>query len=107
MPEGTKMPEETNTPAPNRSAGSLGTMPFRMLLDEAMKKTREHFREIFLPFALPLAAISTAWSAGYVAWVQGFTKAAEQGDLEGPLILGSLAVGCSSILYILVTTVAY
>ena len=97
-----------DSPPGSKPATTLaGPMPFRMLLDEAMQKTREHFRTLFLPFALPLAALSTAWSAGYVAWLRRFTTAVEQGNLEGTDILGSLAVGCSSLLYILIVGVAY
>jgi hypothetical protein len=40
-------------------------IPFRVLLDEAMKLTRRHFGKIFLPVAVPLAVL-----AGFVAVFQ-------------------------------------
>ena len=33
-------------------------IPFRVLLDEAMRPTRRHFGRIYLPVAIPLALLS-------------------------------------------------
>jgi hypothetical protein len=33
-------------------------IPFRLLLDEAMKLTRRHFGAMFLPVAVPLALLA-------------------------------------------------
>src|SRR5579859_288400 len=38
---------------------SAAPMPFRLLLDEAMRWTRRHFRTIYPPIAIPLAVIVT------------------------------------------------
>lgn len=44
-------------------AGPPGPMPFRLLLDEAMRMTRRHFRAIYPSVAIPLAILVTATSA--------------------------------------------
>jgi len=40
--------------------GLAPPMPFRMLLDEAMKRTRLHFRQLFFPVAIPLGLAAAA-----------------------------------------------
>ena len=41
-------------------------LPFRLLLDEAVRLARQHFRRVYVPVALPLAAV-----AGLAALAQG------------------------------------
>jgi hypothetical protein len=51
-----------------------GPMPFRLLIDEAMRLTRRHFRTIYLPVAIPVAVVSTISSAFQVSWLSGAMK---------------------------------
>jgi len=46
-----------------------GPMPFRLLLDEALRLARRHFRTLYLPVAIPLAVVATTVAALQVSWV--------------------------------------
>jgi hypothetical protein len=46
-------------PVPARP-GPIPPMPFTMLLDEAMRRARRHFRALYLPVAIPLALLAAA-----------------------------------------------
>jgi hypothetical protein len=49
-------------------------MPFSMLLDEAMRRTRRHFRTIFPAVAIPLALLTAASGVLQALWFQGLTS---------------------------------
>ncbi|MEX0878272.1 MAG: glycerophosphoryl diester phosphodiesterase membrane domain-containing protein [Thermoanaerobaculia bacterium] len=59
-------------------------IPFRVLLDEAMKLTRRHFGKMYLPVAIPLALL-----AGLVVVVQHrFLQGVASGEMANPLGAG-------------------
>jgi hypothetical protein len=45
-------------------------LPLRMILDEAVKRGRRHFREMYLPVALPIAAFSALVPLMQVRWMR-------------------------------------
>jgi hypothetical protein len=79
-------------------AGVTEPLPFRLLVDEAMKLTRRHFRQMYLPVALPVALAQSV-----VPLVQAFAfrgilaPAAEPASLFlgmfGMMVAGVLAGG--------------
>ncbi|MFY9551527.1 MAG: hypothetical protein WAU32_10280 [Thermoanaerobaculia bacterium] len=46
-------------------------IPFRVLLDEAMRLTRRHFGKIYLPVAIPLALLSALLVLAQSRWMSG------------------------------------
>src|SRR5215831_13002151 len=69
-------------PTPDLARGSLPTLggekPFLVLLDEAMRWTRRHFRAIYPVTAVPIALLSAATVAAQVTWFQpDFAAAAD------------------------------
>jgi hypothetical protein len=48
-------------------------MPFRLLLDEAMRWTRRHFRSVYPPIAIPLAVIVTLTGVGQALLMPNMT----------------------------------
>ena len=46
-----------------------GPMPFRLLLDEALRQTRRHFRTIYPAVALPVAVVSTVFTSFQITWL--------------------------------------
>jgi hypothetical protein len=58
---------EPTIPGP---AGIAGETPFPLLLDEAMRWTRRHFRAIYPATALPIALLSAGTVAGQAMWLQ-------------------------------------
>lgn len=73
-------------------------LPFRLLIDEAMKGTRRWFRRLYLPIALPAAVVQTGAIVFYVGWLQRLgltgTGAVDPEDL-------GLGTGCGVILLVL------
>jgi hypothetical protein len=53
---------------------SPGPMPFRLLLDEALRLTRRHFRAIYLPVAVPMAVLSTIFASLQISWLSGMMQ---------------------------------
>jgi hypothetical protein len=51
-----------------------GPMPFRLLLDEALRLTRRHFRTIYPVVAIPVAVASTLFASFQVSWLSGAMK---------------------------------
>ena len=49
-------------------------VPFRVLLDEAMRHTRRHFGRIYLPVAIPLALLSGIVVFAQSMWMSDFTS---------------------------------
>ena len=45
-----------------------GPMPFRLLIDEALRKARGHFRTLYLPVAVPVAALATLLPVAQAVW---------------------------------------
>lgn len=61
-------------------------LPFRVLLDEAMSRVRHHFRQVYLPVALPVA-----FAAGLMAVAQGLMSVHASGsDPTAALTSGGL-----------------
>jgi len=52
----------------------FGAMPFSMLLDEAMRHTRRHFKTIYPAVAIPLALLAAATGVLQALWFQGLTS---------------------------------
>jgi hypothetical protein len=46
-----------------------GPMPFRLLLDEALRQARRHFRVLYAPVAIPLTVITTLLAVVQALWV--------------------------------------
>lgn len=59
-----------------------GPMPFRLLLDEAMRQARRHFRVLYPWVAIPLAFVSTLLAVAQALWFSRMT--AEAGTLRTP-----------------------
>ena len=79
----------------------FSTMPFRLLVDEAMKLTRRHFRWIYLPVAIPVSILFAALTVVQLAWMRGFQSAVSARSAV------ALAGGCGGlILAFLVLVVA-
>jgi hypothetical protein len=49
--------------------GHPGQMPFRLLLDEAIRQARRHFRAIYPSVAIPLAVTTTLAAAAQALWM--------------------------------------
>jgi len=79
-----------------------GPMPFRLLLDEAMRLTRRHFRTIYLPVAIPVAVVSTVASALQVSWLSGAMK-----NLGSPQLLVDPRYWLAVLITLSIVIVAY
>jgi hypothetical protein len=68
-------------------------MPFTVLLDEAMRRTRRHFRTIFPAAAIPLALLAAVTGALQFLWTHGMASPAGWAapPLRRPSILIELA----------------
>ncbi len=84
-------------------AGPPGPRPFRFLLDEAIRLSRQHFRSIYWPVAIPIAVVATLISALQAFW---FGRVMEDLGASQPPLL-SPAVLVSSFVYLLLMVVAY
>jgi|RhiMetdeSRZDD1v2_1073273.scaffolds.fasta_scaffold17285_4 hypothetical protein len=58
------------------TAAPAEPIPFRVLLDEAMRQTRRHFGKIYLPVAIPLAVLTAAVVFAQAQWMSSFTTGA-------------------------------
>jgi hypothetical protein len=65
-------------------AAPPGVMPLRVLLDEAMRLLRAHFRRLYPPFAAVLVAYGGLSVVLQLGWIEGLTS-------------GDLASGCASL----------
>jgi hypothetical protein len=45
-----------------------GPMPFRLLIDEAIRQARRHFRSLYLPVAVPVAVLATLVAVAQALW---------------------------------------
>lgn len=48
-----------------------GPMPFRLLIDEAIRQARRHFRTLYLPVAIPVAVLATLVAVAQALWFPG------------------------------------
>lgn len=74
-------------------------IPFRVLLDEAMKLTRHHFGKMYLPVAIPLALLSGLVALFQLQFFQDFRGA----GAATPLALGG-CVGFFGIMLVWLAT---
>lgn len=82
--------------------GRPGPMPFRLLLDEAIRQARRHFRAIYPSVAIPIAILATAISAAQALWFSRLTRSA--GTMPSPFSPGVILL---SLAYLGVLVVAY
>lgn len=68
------------------------TMPFRILVDEAMKLTRRYFLAVYFPVAIPVAILFSALTVVQFAWMRSFQAAAASRSML------ALAGGCGGVL---------
>ncbi len=61
-----------------------GPMPFRLLLDEAMRQARRHFRVVYPAVAFPVAILSTAVATLQAVWFSRLTL--DLGSRPGELL---------------------
>lgn len=85
------------------SYGRPGPMPFRLLLDEAMRQARRHFRAIYPAVALPVAVLATAIPVAQAQWLTGL---GESGGIPSSPF-GSLGMFAAFVAYLLIVVVAY
>src|SRR5215469_4638697 len=86
------------------SAVAAEPMPFRVLLDEAMKLMRRHFRAIYPAVAIPLAVVSTLSLAVQLRWMRGVTSA---GSARPDITSGCLSYILTILLALAVQGLAY
>jgi hypothetical protein len=55
-----------------------GPMPFRLLLDEAIRQARRHFRAIYPSIAIPIAVLATAISVAQALWFSDLAATPEK-----------------------------
>jgi hypothetical protein len=67
-------------------------IPFRVLLDEAMKLTRRHFGKMFLPVAIPLALLAGLVVVFQLRFFQGVQGAAAGNPLESGGCIGYVGI---------------
>lgn len=84
-------------------AGPPGPRPFRILLDEAIRLWRQHFRAIYWPVALPIALVATLISALQALWFGRFME--DLGTAQPTLFSPSVLL--MSFAYMLLMVVAY
>ncbi|MDY7096228.1 MAG: hypothetical protein SX243_24905 [Acidobacteriota bacterium] len=80
---------------------SLAPMPLRILVDQAMRETRKHFRRLYLPFATVLMVVQGGAIFALLAWSQ-YMESGAVADFDefGAVMVG----GCGGIglLFVLV-----
>lgn len=92
---------DLTAPAPART----GPMPFTMLIDEAMRRVRHHFRTIYPAVAIPLVLITVATAVLQALWMQRLM--AEIGAEEPPLwSFETIVMGLLQIVILVIGTTA-
>jgi len=79
-----------------------GPMPFRLLIDEALRQARRHFRVLYLPVAVPVAVFATLLAVVQAAWFSRLTTATDIGALSitpGVYLLTLIYVGILVVAY--------
>lgn len=77
-----------------------GPMPFLLLLDEAMRRTRRHFRAIFPAVAIPLALVAAATGMLQALWFQDL--ASGTAGTAGTAAMANPFVGLQTLALVLV-----
>lgn len=80
-------------------------IPFRLLVDEAVKWTRRHFRSVYLPVAIPMALMNALLPAVQALWL----NPAIYGGSPDParMIVGLSALVVASLLVFLIWGLGY
>jgi uncharacterized membrane protein len=76
-------------------------LPFRMLLDEAMKKVREQFHRIYLPIALPVALASATLPLGQRSYLRAMSQM-EHHTFDPAALFSGLAVFLALLLFFVI-----
>ncbi len=63
-------------PGADSHVGHPGPMPFRLLLDEAIRQARRHFRSIYPSAAIPVAILAASISVAQAFWASRFIRSA-------------------------------
>jgi hypothetical protein len=84
-------------------SGRPGPMPFRLLLDEAMRQVRHRFLAIFPAVAIPVAVLATAISVAQALWFSRLRETA--GTPRTPELSPDVIV--LTLVYLAVLVVAY
>jgi hypothetical protein len=79
-----------------------GPMPFRLLLDDALRQARRHFRAIYPSVAIPIAVLAISISVAQALWFSRVTESA--GTLASPW---SPEVMLLTLAYFVLLVVAY
>ncbi len=78
-----------------------GPMPFRLLIDEAIRQARRHFRTVYLPVAIPIAMLATLIPVAQALWFPNLIKgqASALGMLPGIYLLLFIYLGIVMVAY--------
>lgn len=78
-----------------------GPMPFRLLIDEAIRQSRRHFRALYLPVAIPVAVLATMVTVAQALWFPSLMRgdASSLGMLPGIYLLMFIYLGIILIAY--------
>ncbi len=82
-------------------------LPFRLLLDEAVRQSRRHFRQIYPSVAIPLALIAALLPLSQLLFVRAFASAGRSGPNLGDMIRGVAGFWLVMMLYLLVYWLGY
>ncbi len=74
-------------------------IPLRLLIDEAIKHARRHFRSLYLPVAVPMALLAAAMPLVQTPWLRDMNTAQSQG--------GSPTLAISSFAGIMVVSLVF
>ena len=86
--------------------GFTPPMPFRILVDEAMKLLRRHFRTIYFPVAIPVSLVYALMSVVQIAWLRDF-RAMASGARAPSFTSGCLGVLAAFLATMIAQTLAY
>lgn len=78
-----------------------GPMPFRLLIDEALRQARRHFRALYLPVAIPVAVLATSITVAQALWFPSLMRgdASSLGMLPGIYLLLFIYLGIMLVAY--------
>lgn len=82
-----------------------GPMPFRLLIDEALRQARRHFRVLYLPVAIPVAVSSTLVAVAQALWFSRLTVSpAAFGMTPGIYLLALINLGLLMVAFMVLLT---
>ncbi|HEV2856556.1 MAG TPA: hypothetical protein VHC97_27460 [Thermoanaerobaculia bacterium] len=82
-----------------------GPMPFRLLIDEALRQARRHFRILYLPVAVPVAVSSTLVAVTQALWFSRLTASpAAFGMTPGIYLLALINLGLLMVAFMVLLT---